>query len=384
MKETGNEMEQFSDIVCIAMYQYKARLNDELSLLVGEIVRYVKINENGWWFGHVMGKGSGYFPANICHKCVNLDEKVNKKTKGNLYMAMYSFKPNRSDELELLEGQMIEVVGQPDDSWWQGRLNERFGFFPSNYVSGPFNIDKSKRDSITPTFIRSETSSMTCPPRKLVDDECFSPIVFSRKNTISSYLFEPEDEPDSYAIEIHSLSSCSNAESSPRSLYIHSFLKNMVISKPMISANESSLDDEEFDTFCSTRADILSTLMKPSVPSNRQEISYHEELCNLNKINFNLPGVVQLSCSDDSGVSFLDTSNSSNEVSASDNFKTDLAVRSYFTVSSKQFTACRIKTTYSTIEKSKLTKRNLILTNLVASQSLDFDKRVQDSSVTTL
>jgi len=152
----------------------------------------------------------------------------------------------------------------------------------------------------------------------------------------------------------------------------------------MISANESSLDDEEFDTFCSTSADILSTLMKPSVPSNRQEIAYHEELCNLNKINFNLPGVVQLSCSDDSGVSFLDTSNSSNEVSASDNFKTDLAVRSYFTVSSKQFTACRIKTTYSTIEKSKLTKRNLILTNLVASQSLDFDKRVQDSSVTTL
>jgi len=340
MKETGNEMEQFSDIVCIAMYQYKARLNDELSLLVGEIVRYVKINENGWWYGHVMGKGSGYFPANICHKCVNLDEKVNKKTKGNLYMAMYSFKPNRSDELELLEGQMIEAVGQPDDSWWQGRLNERFGFFPSNYVSGPYNIDKSKRDSITPTFIRNETSSMTFPPRKLVDDECFSPIVFSRKNTISSYLFEPEDEPDSYAIENYSLSSCSNNESSPR--------------------------------------------MKPLVPSNRQEIAYHEEICNLNKTNFNLHGVVQLSCSDDSGVSCLDTSNSSNEVSASDNFETDLSVRSSFTVSSKQFTACRLKTTYSTIEKSKCTKRNLILTNLVASQSLDFDKRVQDSSVTTL
>ena len=182
-------MEHFSDIVCIAMYQYNARLKDELSLVVGEIIRYVKINENGWWYGHVVGKGSGFFPANICFKCVDLDEKVNKKTKGNFYRAMYSFKPNRSDELELLEGQMIEVVGKPDDSWWQGRLNERFGVFPSNYVSGPFKIEKNQRNSISSTILKSEDTSMALPSRKSINSGCLSPIVFSRKNTISSSLF---------------------------------------------------------------------------------------------------------------------------------------------------------------------------------------------------
>ena len=136
--------------------------------------------------------------------------------------------------------------------------------------------------------------------------------------------------------------------------------------------------NEVFDT-----SDILSSL--PSVPIENQAIDYHhEKLCNLNKINFKLAGVAQLSCSDDSGVSFLDTSNSSNEDCSSENFKADLAVRRYSTSTSKQYTACRIKTTYSTIEKSKSAKRNLILTNPLVSQSMDLDERARDSSVTTL
>ena len=90
------------------------------------------------------------------------------------------------------------------------------------------------------------------------------------------------------------------------------------MSKPIISANGSTLN-EVFDT-----SDILSSL--PSVPLKIQVMDYHhEELCNLNRINFKLPGVSQLSCSDDSGVSFLDTSNSSNEDCSSENFKADLS-----------------------------------------------------------
>ena len=83
-------------------------------------------------------------------------------------------------------------------------------------------------------------------------------------------------------------------------------------------ANELTLN-EVFDT-----SDILSSL--PSVPIENQAIDYHhEKLCNLNKINFKLAGVAQLSCSDDSGVSFLDTSKSSNEDCSSENFKADLS-----------------------------------------------------------
>ena len=105
---------------------------------------------------------------------------------GKVFETKYS---NRSDELELMEGQMIEVVGKPDDSWWQGRLNERFGVFPFNYVSGPFKIEKNQRNSISSTILKSEDTSMALPSRKSINSGCLSPIVFSRKNTISSSLF---------------------------------------------------------------------------------------------------------------------------------------------------------------------------------------------------
>ena len=92
-------------------------------------------------------------------------------------------------------------------------------------MSGPFKIEKNQRNSISSTILKSEDTSMALPSRKSINSGCLSPIVFSRKNTISSSLFEPEDEPDSHAIEIYSLSSCGNEESSFRRLGVNGLLK---------------------------------------------------------------------------------------------------------------------------------------------------------------
>ncbi|CAI5650778.1 unnamed protein product [Oreochromis niloticus] len=53
------------------------------------------------------------------------------------YKAVYNYKPQNSDELELREGDIVQVVEKCDDGWFVG-TSERtraFGTFPGNYVA---------------------------------------------------------------------------------------------------------------------------------------------------------------------------------------------------------------------------------------------------------
>jgi hypothetical protein len=49
--------------------------------------------------------------------------------------ALFDFKPQEDNELEFKKGDLIEVVEKDDANWWRGRLDEREGLFPANYVS---------------------------------------------------------------------------------------------------------------------------------------------------------------------------------------------------------------------------------------------------------
>nr|XP_029137652.1 vinexin isoform X2 [Labrus bergylta] len=55
----------------------------------------------------------------------------------NPYKAVYNYKPQNSDELELREGDIVQVMEKCDDGWFVG-TSERtraFGTFPGNYVA---------------------------------------------------------------------------------------------------------------------------------------------------------------------------------------------------------------------------------------------------------
>ncbi|CAG5921844.1 unnamed protein product, partial [Menidia menidia] len=54
-----------------------------------------------------------------------------------IYQAVYNYKPQNSDELELKEGDIVQVMEKCDDGWFVG-TSERtraFGTFPGNYVT---------------------------------------------------------------------------------------------------------------------------------------------------------------------------------------------------------------------------------------------------------
>ncbi|SPO20339.1 related to YSC84 - protein involved in the organization of the actin cytoskeleton [Ustilago trichophora] len=48
--------------------------------------------------------------------------------------ALYDFQGQEQDDLSFRTGDVIQVTGQADESWWQGSLNGRSGIFPSNYT----------------------------------------------------------------------------------------------------------------------------------------------------------------------------------------------------------------------------------------------------------
>lgn len=48
--------------------------------------------------------------------------------------ARFNFKQNNEDELSFTKGDVLVVTRQEEGGWWEGNLNGKTGWFPSNYV----------------------------------------------------------------------------------------------------------------------------------------------------------------------------------------------------------------------------------------------------------
>lgn len=51
-----------------------------------------------------------------------------------LVKARFPFQQTNEDELSFSKGDVISVSRQEDGGWWEGSLNGKSGWFPSNYV----------------------------------------------------------------------------------------------------------------------------------------------------------------------------------------------------------------------------------------------------------
>nr|1ZSG_A Chain A, Rho guanine nucleotide exchange factor 7 [Homo sapiens] len=48
--------------------------------------------------------------------------------------AKFNFQQTNEDELSFSKGDVIHVTRVEEGGWWEGTLNGRTGWFPSNYV----------------------------------------------------------------------------------------------------------------------------------------------------------------------------------------------------------------------------------------------------------
>ncbi|XP_013368352.1 PREDICTED: sorbin and SH3 domain-containing protein 2 isoform X4 [Chinchilla lanigera] len=144
----------------IAKYNFNADTNVELSLRKGDRIILLKRVDQNWYEGKIPGTNrQGIFP-------VSYVEVVKKNIKGaedypnppiphsyssDRIYSLSSNKPQRpvftheniqgggepnEDELELREGDVIDVMEKCDDGWFVGtsRRTKFFGTFPGNYV----------------------------------------------------------------------------------------------------------------------------------------------------------------------------------------------------------------------------------------------------------
>ncbi|XP_060637070.2 SH3 and cysteine-rich domain-containing protein 2 isoform X1 [Anolis sagrei] len=50
------------------------------------------------------------------------------------YVALYKFLPQENNDLPLKPGDRIMLVDDSNEDWWKGKLGDRIGFFPANFV----------------------------------------------------------------------------------------------------------------------------------------------------------------------------------------------------------------------------------------------------------
>ncbi|XP_064604049.1 uncharacterized protein LOC135469347 isoform X1 [Liolophura sinensis] len=161
-------------------FDYDAEQHDELTIRVGDIIKNVSTPEGGWWEGELNGK-KGLFPDNFVEVIKNPEKSKDRdkhdkekdgaditaqrsSTKGHVAelanklrdgvhigggppkkreslnkkklkaKASFAYTPENDDELALEVGDVLEILKQEEEGWWEGNLNGKVGMFPSNFV----------------------------------------------------------------------------------------------------------------------------------------------------------------------------------------------------------------------------------------------------------
>ncbi|XP_075709391.1 SH3 domain-containing protein 21 [Rhinoderma darwinii] len=133
----------------LALVDFQGQLEDELTIKAGEVVRNVKkTSEDGWLEGEVNGK-RGFFPQSFVKEIPSFFlndkgqrfprsiRKVNacpQKKEQRWCRSEYTYIPSKLDELELIAGEVVEVLEEIEDGWWLGKKGDLVGAFPSNFV----------------------------------------------------------------------------------------------------------------------------------------------------------------------------------------------------------------------------------------------------------
>ncbi|XP_034740669.1 rho guanine nucleotide exchange factor 7a isoform X2 [Etheostoma cragini] len=106
-----------------------------------------------------------------------------------LVRARFNFQQNNEDELTFDKGDIIGVTRQEDGGWWEGMLNGRTGWFPSNYVREIKGSDKQ---------VSPKSGTLKSPPKGF-DTSAISKTYY---NLVLQNILETETE---YSKDLQSL-----------------------------------------------------------------------------------------------------------------------------------------------------------------------------------
>uniref|UniRef100_A0A3B4X0T8 SH3 and cysteine rich domain 3 n=1 Tax=Seriola lalandi dorsalis TaxID=1841481 RepID=A0A3B4X0T8_SERLL len=79
------------------------------------------------------GEGGEYMSAVERNKKLQ-PGKIGVFSQSHYYLALYRFKAIEKDDLDVHAGDRITVIDDSNEEWWRGKIGERTGFIPANYI----------------------------------------------------------------------------------------------------------------------------------------------------------------------------------------------------------------------------------------------------------
>ncbi|XP_068165714.1 rho guanine nucleotide exchange factor 7b isoform X2 [Antennarius striatus] len=157
--------------------------------------------------------------------------------------ARFAFQQTNEDELSFSKGDIISVSRQEEGGWWEGSLNGKCGWFPSNYVRELKGSDK--------TSDKSKPATLKSPPKGF-DTSIISKTYY---NVVLQNILEAECE---YSRELQSL--------------LGSYLRSLVPTDSLSSADINHIQGnlEEISTFQQMLVQALEEHTK--LPESQQRI----------------------------------------------------------------------------------------------------------------
>ncbi|OAD69929.1 hypothetical protein PHYBLDRAFT_171952 [Phycomyces blakesleeanus NRRL 1555(-)] len=139
-----------------ALYSYHSQSPDELSIVEGDSLSIVGSKDDTGWIKVAKNGQTGLVPANYIdleafeqqtldtipgHTSNQpsfdvdpIEDQTNQTYVIDVVVALYDFTGVGDDELNLRQGDRIEVTKKEENGWWEGVLNQKVGIFPANYV----------------------------------------------------------------------------------------------------------------------------------------------------------------------------------------------------------------------------------------------------------
>ncbi|KAF5382339.1 hypothetical protein D9757_008459 [Collybiopsis confluens] len=121
------------------LFDFTATSDFELSVNEGSVVDIIEHDDGSGWVKVRDGRGNGLVPASYLEYVD--PTSTNDQESGQYVKSLYTYQAQGVDELDLKEGELIELSGGASggqnygEGWWEGISSSgQKGIFPSNYV----------------------------------------------------------------------------------------------------------------------------------------------------------------------------------------------------------------------------------------------------------
>lgn len=140
-----------------ALYDYTSDNPDDLNFKAGDLIMVYpdQPHEPGWLGGELDGK-VGWFPEAYAEPYSGSTAAPADAGDSNMYVALFAYNSEEPGDLIFEAGERIEVI-KKENEWWTGKIGDREGVFPYNYVEpAPAEADSSQPAAST------EVSLVSC------------------------------------------------------------------------------------------------------------------------------------------------------------------------------------------------------------------------------